>query len=253
MEFPEVAKYEETVQKSVKELRKKIKAFVQKDTKVHESYNRLKSQLDYKECEQRILEGKLQSTIYKLGSLKLKINELMKMRSLYNESKKQRDRLQKELTDCMKVRYLYEDHADLIKREMNIKIKEKDAENEKYKKEIDSLSKICLQNETTLKGLREKLKCKSQILETKVNETGKMYVHEKQKAASLQEKVLEKHNENIALKKEMDALKTEVAKYRAARLEDKINEKQRENVMLREEVAILKVELEKATLKFMQC
>lgn len=240
------------MEKSVKELRKKVKTFIQKEINVHNSYLRLKSQLDTRECEQRILETKLQSTITKIVSLKAKINELSKMSSLYYESKKQRDRLQKELTDCMKVRYLYEDHADLIKREMNIKIKEKDAENEKYKKEIDNLSKICLQNESTLKSLREKLKSKSQMLETKVSETGKLYLHEKQKATSLQEKVLEKHNENVALKKEMDAMKTELSKYRAARLEEKLTEKQRENVMLREEVAILKVELEKATLKSMQ-
>lgn len=246
MEGLHIAKYEETMEVSLQNLRRKVHNFLNRQKRVYHDY---RAKLEFKECEQRILESRLNQAIIKLESLKQKILQQTKTKSLYYETKKQCDKLQKDLTDCMKVRYLYEDHADLIKREMNTKLNEKDSEIDKYKKETEKLTKICLQNEATLISFKTKLKSKSQLLESKLNETGKFYLQEKQKSASLQEKLLEKHNKMIAKKKEMETMKTELEKYRSAKYEQKIAEKQRENVMLREEVAILKVELEKARVK----
>lgn len=241
------------MEKSILRLKDRVETFANKERISYTDFHNMKFQLEYKEQEQKIMENRLHHAIIKLENLKQKLFDNSKLRKLYYESRKQKEKLQKELTDCMKVRYLYEDHADLIKKEMNSKLKEKEAEMEKYRKEIEKLSKIYLQNECTGKLLKDKLKNLNQTQESKMNEAGRMYLHEKQKSATLQEKVLEKHNENVILKKDIAALKIELEKYQSANLQEKVIQKQRENVTLREEIAMLKVELEKIAPRTLQC
>lgn len=253
MECHNVLWYEDAMEKSIIQLKDRVENFANKEKAAYSDFHNMTSHLEFREREQKIMENRLHIAIIKLENLKHKIFENSRLKKLYYDCRKQKEKLQKELTDCMKVRYLYEDHADLIKKEMNNKLKEKEGEMDKYKKEIENLSKVCLQNECTVKLLKEKLKCKGQTLETKIIEAERMYVHEKQKSATLQDKVLETHNQNINLRNEITILTDELDEYRSANLQEKIIEKHQENVTLREEVAMLKVELEKIGPRMLQC
>lgn len=248
MEGLNVAKHEEAMELTLIKLKNKVQNFVTKEKRLYQDY---KAKLEYKDCEQRILECRFKQAIIKLESLKHKIYQHSKMKSLYYDTKKQCDKLQKDLTDCMKVRYLYEDHADLIKREMNTKLKDKESEINKYKREIQRLASMCRQNEKTMADFRETLKCKTEDMKKKLNGKTMMYDQEKQKTTNLQEKLIETQNSLRDKKKEIQTMNMELEKYRLAKYEEKMTEKQRENVMLREELAILKIELEKARLKGM--
>lgn len=245
--------YEEAMEKSVNQLKERVQSFVALEKQNCAAFKNIKSKFDYKECEEKVLEKRLQQATSNLDFLKQKLIEASTLKSMLNDTQMAKEKLQKELTDCMKVRYLYEDHADMIKRELNAKLKEKEAEMEKLEKENQKLSLTCQQHEHNGKIFREKMKVKFEQVGKKANETGKLHLLEKQKSESLEVKLLEQHNENAALKKKIQELKAELRKHKEADLERKFAEKSRENGMLREEIAMLKVELEKHLPKFAQC
>lgn len=202
----------------------------------------MKNQIEFKDRELKLMENRFRHAVTKMEQLREIILDNSKMKKLYFECIKQKEKLHKEITDCMKVRYLYEDRAELIKREMNNQLKKKECQIDKLHRDIGNISKTSVQNERLVKLLKDKLRA---ISEVKINETRQKYLHEKQKSAALQEKVLEKHNENVILKQEMVTVQNRLEKYQEENFEAELSKKQRENVTLREEIAILKIELEK--------
>lgn len=243
---------EQTVEKSLKELKERVKSFVKKEKQHYMIFKTFKSQLEYKESEEKILEKRLQQAISQLENVKHKLVETSTLRTVLSETQIEKEKLQKELTDCMKVRYLYEDHAELIKRELNSKLMEKEGEMEKLVDEIKLLTNKCNQYEHNEKLFREKYKEKTQHFDHKLKEIGKMYVIEKQKSTNLREKVLAEHNQNITLMRRIEELKEELEDNQKQKgiFEGKLADKHQENVILREEIAMLKVELEKYLPKF---
>lgn len=223
--------------------------FVMREKQDYTHIKNMASRIEYKEYEQKFLESRLRNVISKLDFLKQKVLEATSLKSMLNDTKTEKEKLQKELADCMKVRYLYEDHADLIKRELNTKITEKEGEVEKYKKEAEKMSKMCEQLHNSGMVLKEKFKIKYQALENKYCDVGRLLGVEKEKSKSLQDKLLQEHSENAILKQYIQEIEKELGNYKKANLEDKLAEKRQENVMLREEIAILKIELEKCLLK----
>lgn len=223
------------MKKSILRVRERVENFMYKDKVTNDD---LKSLLKFKEHDQRQMEKRLHLVVIKMETLKNKILDYSKFKKLYFVSRKEKERIQKELNDCLKVRYMYEDHAGSIKNEMNRKLKEKEDEIVKLNKSLNRLSNNAMEEENRNKQLKEKLK---QLQKKKFKEAERMYLQEKQKSNALHDKVLEKHNENISLKEDIAKLKKKLGE----KLEEKLTEKNRENVTLREEIAMLKVELEK--------
>lgn len=235
---------EEALEKVIAQLKSRLQNFTDKEKLSNMYYNKMKTELGVKENELKLMENKINHVILKMENIKQKLCDNSKLRKLCNDIAKQKEKLQKELTDCMKVRYLYEDHADLVKREMSMKIKEKDVEIANHRKEIDRLTYVCVQNESVVKSLVEKLKKQTEYQESNQSESQKMFLHQKQKSSSLHDKLLEKNNENTTLKNEIAMLQVELEKSKSYQSKETL-EKDRENTTLREEIAMLRVELEK--------
>lgn len=205
-------------------------------------YASLQEELTEKQKEQELLMNCLNYVTSKLKELKIRLSKTAELKSLYESSCNERDLLSKELTDCIKIRYLYEDHAESIKREMGIKLSEKDLEIGRLTKELQKVAHICVGTEKDGNHLKQKTIRLEQVLQKKT----RLNAQDKEKISKLHANMLEKHNENVYLKKRLTDLKNNEDKIlKFAELEEKLLNKERENVTLREEIAMLKIELEK--------
>lgn len=232
------------MKRSIAKLKRRVGILVVKAKRANYTMRQLKDE------EQKTLESRLFLAIRNLEKLKGKIVEHSKMKRLCYDIAKDKEKLQKELTDCMKVRYLYEDHAELIKKELYNKLKSKNDDLANYKNEVLKLSKICLQNQATIKFQKDQLERNMQEQQNSEEKTEKRYLNEKRKSLALQEKVIEKHNKYIALKKEVELLKKELEKSKNDKSEETFKKQHQEKIALREEIASLKVKLEKWQSKF---
>lgn len=146
------------LEKTVIDLRMKVKKFMTFHKTNLEHLEAMKSQLRDREGNNKDVETKLNTSIKKLDKMKYTILELTKLKKKYFEVSKQNGDLLEHMKNCAKAKQVHEEYFEKCRKELEMQLDHKNKELARKKSEMANMAVSKAESETTVTLLRDKYK-----------------------------------------------------------------------------------------------